>query len=199
MHAISRRRRIRSRLAGGRSVAEVHNQRWISSVALQALDQLGAGVIVTDNCGRVIEMNRAAESIVRLEDGLLIRNGQLCAKRVFETTKVTKLIAGATAEGKPGAAAGRMLIGRCDGLPAYVLTMAPLRADRAVGNHQFAMIVVVDPTQHSPSEKDLAEFFGLSPAEARLAAALLTGKTLSDIAANSGIRITTLRTHSRPS
>src|SRR5439155_11361750 len=80
------------------------------------------------------------------------------------------------------------------GPPAYVLTVAPLRADLAVGDRRFAMIVVVDPERHSPSENDLAEFFGLSPAEARLAAALLTGKTLSDIAANSGIRITTLRT-----
>src|SRR5438105_3055567 len=98
MHAISRRRSIRSRRAVGRSVAEVHNRRWISSVAVQALDQLGAGVIVIDSSGRVIEMNRAAEAIVRLEDGLLIRNVQLSAKRVFETAKVAKLIAGATAE-----------------------------------------------------------------------------------------------------
>jgi DNA-binding CsgD family transcriptional regulator len=34
----------------------------------------------------------------------------------------------------------------------------------------------------------------LSPAEARLAAALLTGKTLAQIAAGAGVRITTLRT-----
>lgn len=56
------------------------------------------------------------------------------------------------------------------------------------------MIVVVDPQRHSPSENDLAEFFGLSPAEARLAAALLTGQTLSQIAGNTGVRITTVRT-----
>jgi DNA-binding CsgD family transcriptional regulator len=34
----------------------------------------------------------------------------------------------------------------------------------------------------------------LSPAEARLAAGLVTGKTLSQIAASTGVRITTLRT-----
>ncbi len=87
-----------------------------------------------------------------------------------------------------------MLVGRCDGLPAYVLTVVPLRADLVVDDRPFAMIVVVDPARYSPSERDLGEFFGLSPAEARLAAALLTGKTLSNIAANSGIRITTVRT-----
>jgi len=47
-------------------------------------------------------------------------------------------------------------------------------------------MVVVDPQRHSPAAEDLAEFFGLSPAEARLAGALLTGKTLAQIAAGTG-------------
>jgi hypothetical protein len=86
----------------------------ISAVSTQALDHLAAGVIVTNSCAGVIQINRAAESIVRLEDGLLIRNGQLCAGRVFETARVAKLIAGATAEDNSGAAAARMLVGRSD-------------------------------------------------------------------------------------
>ena len=79
-------------------------------------------------------------------------------------------------------------------MPAYVLTVTPLRAALGVGDRRLAMIIVVDPERHIPSEGDLAEFFGLSPAEARLGAALLTGKRLSVIAANSGIQVTTLRT-----
>jgi DNA-binding CsgD family transcriptional regulator len=176
---------------------EIHNRKWISSVALLALDQLSAGVIVTDSCGRVIEMNRAAEAIVQLEDGLLVRDGRFCARRVFETSKVAKLIDDATTEGKSRLAAGRMLIGRSDGSPAHVLTVTPLLADLAIDDRRFAMIVIVDPARRSPSEADLAEFFGLSPAEARVAAALLTGSRLSDIAANSGVQVTTVRTQLR--
>jgi DNA-binding NarL/FixJ family response regulator len=56
------------------------------------------------------------------------------------------------------------------------------------------MVVIVDPEDLSPSERDLADLFGLSPAESRLAAALTTGKRLSDIVAASGLQITTLRT-----
>src|SRR5260370_3450178 len=194
MKPISMRRRIRTRRAVGWSRAGFHNPRWRSTVALQALDQLGAGVIVTDNCGQIVEMNRVAESIVRLEDGLMIRNGQLCAGRVFESAKVAKLIAGAAVEDKAAMAARRMLVRRQDGRPAYVLTVAPLRAELAVDDRPFAMIVVVDPARHSPSERDLAEFFELSPAEARLAVALLTRKKLAEIAGNTGIQITTLRT-----
>jgi DNA-binding CsgD family transcriptional regulator len=194
MHAISRRRKLRSSHAVGRSSAEYHNRRRVPSVAVQALDQLCVGVIVTGNCGQVIDMNPAAQSIVQLEDGLLVRDDRLCARRVFESAKVAKLIADATAGSKAGAAAGRMLVGRRDGLPAYVLTVAPLRAELAVNDGRFAIIVVVNPERHSPSERDLAELLGLSPAEARLAAALLTGRTLSEIATNSDIQITTVRT-----
>jgi DNA-binding CsgD family transcriptional regulator len=197
MEAITKRRNIRSRRAAGWSMAELHNRRWTQSVALWAIDQLCAGVVVTDNDERIMAMNRTAKSIVRLDDGLNVRNDRLCARRAFETAKIAKLIAGATAEAKLGAAAGRMLVGRCGGLPPYVLTVAPLRTDIAVDERRFALIVVVDPLRHSPSEEDLAEFFGLSPAEARLAASLLVGKTLSQITASTGVRITTLRTQLR--
>jgi DNA-binding CsgD family transcriptional regulator len=194
MRAISKAKGIRGPRLTDWWARGFHDRRRSASVALGALDQLCAGVIVTDNGGKVIEMNRAAKSIVWLGDGLNVRNSRLCARRTFETVKVEKLITAATADAKLAATAGRMLVGRADGLPSYVLTVAPLNTDMAVDDQRLALIVVVDPLRHSPSEKDLAEFFGLSPAEARLAVALLTGKTLSQIAAGTGVRITTLRT-----
>ena len=39
--------------------AELRNLAWKSAAALRALDQLAAGVIITDGDGRVVEMNRA--------------------------------------------------------------------------------------------------------------------------------------------
>jgi hypothetical protein len=150
MQNILPRRRLRPRRCIWSPTPEVHNRKWMSTVALQALDQLTAGVIIADGRAEVIEMNRAAESIVQLEDGLLIRNDRLCARRAFETGKVTKLIAGATVEGRSAASAGRMLIGRCDGLPAYVLSVAPLRTGLAVDNRRLAMVVIVDPALHCP-------------------------------------------------
>jgi PAS domain-containing protein len=38
-----------------------------SAIALRALDQLATGLIVTDSGGRVVEMNRPAARIARLE------------------------------------------------------------------------------------------------------------------------------------
>ena len=195
MPALSRRKRPRSRRVFGWSHADIHNRRSIPSIERQALDQLCAGVIVTDDAGLIIESNRTANAIVQLADGLLIREGRLCARRIFETSKMARLIAAATEEKSPVGGA-RMVIGRCEGLPPYVLAVMPLHA-APVDDQRLAMIIIVDPARYVPSEKDLADLFGLSPAEARVTAALMTGKSLADIAAASGVQITTVRTQLR--
>ena len=89
-----------------------------------------------------------------------------------------------------------MVIGRCDGLPPYKLAVMPLHA-APIDDRRLAMIIIVDPARSVPSERDLADLFGLSPAEARVATALMTGKSLADIAAASGVQITTVRTQLR--
>jgi DNA-binding NarL/FixJ family response regulator len=55
-------------------------------------------------------------------------------------------------------------------------------------------MTALDPDARSPSERDLAEFFGLSRAESWLTAALLAGKTMREAATDLEVQITTLRT-----
>jgi DNA-binding CsgD family transcriptional regulator len=144
---------------------------WYARVTARVLDTLSVGVVVTDGAAGPVGMNRAAQRILRHEDGLVVRNGRLAARRVFESTKLALLIAAAAAEPE-GAAPGRMTVGR--------------------GAEQLEYLAV--PGEPSPSARDLTEFFGLSPAEGRLAAALMTGQTLCEIAQCFGLRVTTLRT-----
>lgn len=173
---------------------ELHNLGWKSSVALRALDQLGAAVIIADSDGRVIQTNRFAERVLQRGDGLKIRNGNLGALDVSESAGLETAIAAAAVEQKTPAAIGRMRVRRHDGRLPYVLTVAPLGADLTGFGRPLAMIVLTDPDECSPSDRDLAEFFGLSPAESRLAVALLAGKKLSVVAMEFGVQITTLRT-----
>jgi PAS domain-containing protein/DNA-binding CsgD family transcriptional regulator len=167
---------------------------WEPAIALRALDQFAAAVIVADSDGRVIEMNRAAERVLQRGDGLMIRNGKLGALDAFDRARLEAFITAAAAEQKTAAAIGRMRIRRHDGRPPYTLTVVPLGAELAVCGRPPAMIVLADPDERSPSERDLAEFFGLSPAESRLAVALLGGKRLSEVSRDFGVQITTLRT-----
>jgi len=49
------------------------------------------------------------------------------------------------------------------------------------------MRLVADPDARTPSERDLAEFFGLSPAESRLTAALDTTRVIGPVGAPLGL------------
>ena len=177
-----------------RLCVELHNLGWKSSVALRALDQLGAAVIIADSDGRMIQANRAAERVLQRGDGLRIQNGKLRALDVSESAGLEAAIAAAAVEPKTPAAIGRMRVRRHDGRLPYVLTVAPLAADLTGFGRPLAMIVFTDPDECSLSDGNLAEFFGLSPAESRLAVALLAGKKLSEVAMEFGVQITTLRT-----
>ena len=165
---------------------------WKSALALKALDRIATAVIVTEESGRVVECNAAAERILRLDDGLGVRGGILTPRRAFEVLKLTRMIATAAARSDQGT--GHMLIGRSGNHAAYVITVAPLGAEFALDGRPLAMILVADPDEHAPAHNDLAELFGFSPAESRLAAALMEGRKLDQITGELGVRITTLRT-----
>jgi DNA-binding CsgD family transcriptional regulator/PAS domain-containing protein len=166
-----------------------------SAIARGRLNHLNAGVIFTDGNGRIIETNQAGEAVLRIGDGLTMRGGQICARRSFETAKLAYLIANATAASDSGLAAGCMLIAREGGLPAYVVRVAPVRASSAGYTRPVAMILVTAPEENSVSERELADLYGLSPAESRLAIALAQGKRLTGLVSEFGVQITTLRTH----
>jgi DNA-binding CsgD family transcriptional regulator len=162
-----------------------------SAIMRGGLDHVAAGVMFADKDGRIIETNHAAERILRLGDGLTFRNGKICARRSFETTKLAELIAQATAD-RPSA--GCLLVGRDGGRPAYVVRVAPVGPDLAEHVPPMAMILVSAPDENRISEGELAELYGLSPAESRLAVALAFGKRLSELVGEFGVQITTLRT-----
>ena len=168
---------------------------WQSAVAVRALDQLLAGVIVADGNGWVTGMNGAAERIIRHGDGLVVRNGRLGALRVFEEAKLAASLASAT-KAEP-AASSRVLLGRRGSMRHYMLTVTPLGVDLGFYTDPLALILVVDPEARSPRVSDLSAYFGLSPAEGRLAVLLMSGKQLRAISSDCGVAIPTLRSQLR--
>jgi PAS domain-containing protein/DNA-binding CsgD family transcriptional regulator len=165
-----------------------------SAVMRDRLDHLAAGVIFTDKDGRIVETNRAAERVLRLGDGLTIRDGKICARRNFETAKLTELIANGASASGGSPSAGCLLVGRDGGRPSYVVRVAPVIAGLAGYDLTMAMILVSTPDENRVSESELAELYGLSPAESRLAVAVAFGKRLNVLAGEFGLQITTLRT-----
>ena len=157
------------------------------------LEQLSTGIILTDARGRIVELNRAAERILRTDDGLTMRGGQLCAKRTFEASRLTAMIAAAAGNDRTKRAAGRMLVARHAGSRSYVVAVTAISKSLSRYKHNLAIVLIADPNVHVLTEQDLTDCFGVSRAEARLAAALMTGKRLADIATESDLRMSTLR------
>ena len=163
------------------------------SAANQALQYLSVGVVLTDLDGLVLEMNDLAADILRAEDGLQVRDGRLTALRNFEAAKLAAGLSGRHRDGTQ-VADGHLLVGRRGGGRPYAVTIAPLNAEDGVHEASIAMVLIVNPDWQTPSERSVAEFFGLSPAESRLAGALMRGRKLAEIARDCGVEVTTLRT-----
>jgi DNA-binding CsgD family transcriptional regulator len=79
-----------------------------------------------------------------------------------------------------------------------VVTVMPLGAEHSSVGHRTAMLLISGAASYTGVEEQISELFGLSGAEARLAAALARGRTMGEIAADQGgAKITTLRTQLR--
>jgi hypothetical protein len=155
------------------------------------LDQVAAGMMYVDSVGQIIETNHEAEHILHVGDGLTIRKGHIQARRCFETAKLTSLIAKA-ASGK-GPSNGCLLVGREGGLPAYVVRVAPTIGPIGY-NLPMAVILISAPHENHVCEGELAQLYGLSRSESRLAMALEHGKKMTALPDEFGVKITTLRT-----
>jgi DNA-binding CsgD family transcriptional regulator/PAS domain-containing protein len=164
-----------------------------SALGRASIEQLAAGAIFTDGEGQIVETNQAGERILRIGDGLTMRDGQISARRSFETAKLASLIASAVGSGSR-LSAGCMLVARDGGRPSYVVRVAPVSVRLAANGLPMAMVLISVPDENRVPEPELAELYGLSPAESRIAIALAQGTRLTELAAELGLRITTLRT-----
>jgi DNA-binding CsgD family transcriptional regulator len=165
-----------------------------STIMRGTLDLLTTGAIFTHGDGQVVEVNRAAERVLRLGDGLTIRDGKICARRNFETTKLDHLIENAAAGTSDGPSAGCMLIARDTGRSPYVVRVAPVSAGLTRFDLPMVMILVSNSDKKPVSETELTQLYGLSPAESRVALALTQGKRMTELAREFDVQITTLRT-----
>jgi DNA-binding CsgD family transcriptional regulator len=168
---------------------------YSSPITRGTLGHVATGIVFTHGDGRIVETNHAGERILRIGDGLTMRNGHIGARRGFETTKLTYLIARAVAPQEGGGpSAGCLLVARGDGQPPYVVRVAPVSAGLAGYDSPMAMLLVSSTDENRVSERELAELYGLSPAESRIAVALARGKRMTDLTGELGVQITTLRT-----
>jgi DNA-binding CsgD family transcriptional regulator len=165
----------------------------------KTLDNVPQGLLVADPSGRILFMNRRAETTLRAKDGLWVASDGIRAHRTEETARLRELLARAanTSTGNGTHAGGVLSISRPGQRRSLKIMIAPLPSSPDRGQHgPAALLLISAPEQSTPTDaKLLQKLLDLTPMEARLTAAIVEGRTVKEFAEETGISMNTARTH----
>jgi DNA-binding CsgD family transcriptional regulator len=158
-----------------------------------ALDALSFTAIVVDASGRVAFANAQAEMLNREGAGLRLCEGRIGCAVQRQAREFERLIRSAASGGVGGA----MRLTNSSGEAALLVLIAPMpNRLRESQNGDGLALVAIRREKDDPAfaETIVSQLFELSRSEAQVVCALLAGATLDEIAAQRGVKITTIKT-----
>ena len=167
-------------------------------------DEMGAvfdhaavqGLFVLDPQGQVRRINREAERILAARLGLTLSQGRLRASAPGPARRLEALIALATSTDPTVRQGGSMVLPSGEVRTPVGLTVIPVLTERhaVFGHRPSAIVCVTDPEAATrvPAEV-LRQMYGFTPAEARVALAILDGATVREAARALGVSFHTAR------
>ena len=164
-----------------------------------ALEVVRHGVMIVAAEHLVINLNSAAERIVRAEDGLCMQSGRIAAKSTRAEQELHCAIQNALA-GEPSAVrtAQSLTCVRPSGKRPYVIHVLPSHrrnADEPL-RRPMALVLIIDPDDEpEPAAALLRRLYHLTEAEAEVALHVMHGEDVRQIAEELSISLTTVRTH----
>ncbi len=177
--------------------SQLHHAEMRRHAAEEAIDRLRRGVFMLDALGGVCFVNTAAGKMIAGADGLRIRDGQLHVADAAAARRLAALQAEVLAPLSVPRMEGVVLVPRPSGRQPYVIILTRVPTLLAVqGVHPAVIGFITDPDADlALATQQLGGLFGLTPMEARIAVAIVSGKTLPAAARALGIRPSTARTH----
>lgn len=163
-----------------------------------ALDQLRMGVILADNSGTPLYLNRAAELMMTQDTGLGVFHNRLAVHSPAETAKLHQLIADASAGVNGVTIGGDMRItmpSKLEFLHCLVTPVSPeisFMLNTSLGPDCIA-VFLTKPGNLQLSPKRLVTLYKITPAEARLASRLAALRSVEEAADDLGITLSTAR------
>jgi DNA-binding CsgD family transcriptional regulator len=156
---------------------------------LSGLDLLPIAVLVLDQHGKILITNKAAKDVIRLGGTVAVVDNALSVECGPLNKTFRQLIAG-TGNRIPGG-----LIVRRAALKPLAILVVPVPHNGKPG-YPASLVFVTDPELPCVADTELlARLFGFTPAEARVAALVMRGKAVGDIADALGITAHTARNH----
>jgi DNA-binding CsgD family transcriptional regulator len=185
-------------LAIARKVNMRLGEGWSAAAEIQSgFARLSVPAFIVDASAFVRHANPAAESLVGRSRKFVVRGGRLRAADASAESQLQRAVR--TAAAQPGRACA-FAVHLDGGRVATVLT-APLAADPKVAAHwrDPLALVLVDAGEVDPQSIAwrMRQIYGLTPAEARVAALVALGQTVEEIALSMQVKRPTLRTHLR--
>jgi len=168
------------------------------------LDSLRAGVVLLNDRGECIFVNREAQRLCAADDGIYVRESRLGAHRPDEHQLLSRLIARASAlgAGKTAPSGGDVSIHRRSASPLKIsaVALSSRSAVRKRSSTKIASLVVFIRTVDdglTTLPDLLMTTFGLTSAEARLGAQLFEGCSLTQAAERNNVSRETVRVQLR--
>lgn len=162
------------------------------------LDGLAVGVVLIGENGEALHANSAARRIAERKDGLTIARGRLHAAADTANRALAQAIAEASATTtRAGSSAGAGLaVPRSSGERPYAVLVSPGPGaeSESLYRNAAAVVLIGDPDARLETpERVVAQLYGLTPSEARLAVAVASGDSLEEYAAAREIAVSTAR------
>ena len=170
----------------------------LAATAFSVLDALPHAVFLLDRDGRILHCNGVADALLQRGDRLVSRRGVLHAASQASTNRLAALLARAAGRGGVPPSAGTLRLARGIREGGLALLAMPFRqeAEWSLIRAPAVLLCVTElDVLPPPPARQIAELFGLTAAEGVLAADLLAGLDLREIAERRGRSINTVRTH----
>ena len=162
------------------------------------LDATGLGLVQLDARGRIVAANDRARNILRTGDGLLDGDGVLSARAPRDNDSLQNLLGRALAPFGARGAGGSTRVRRPGPLPPLVVHVHPVQGRETdfQGWPVAALVLVVDPAGGADIDPGVvAAALDLTGMQSRVAVLLAQGMSVSEIAATTGRKESTIRSH----
>ena len=171
----------------------------LGMAAAELFNTIQVGVVQLNRRGEFREANSRAHALLSKGDGLELRERRLRASLFDEDARLQKLLAQAWPFPSGSMCGGSMRISRSHSVSQLVLHVHPMfDMGMPVQGSAGVLVLVIDPTDRMDIDPERAgKMFGLTPAESQIAVLLAQGKSVDEVARETGRRPNTVKWHLR--
>jgi DNA-binding CsgD family transcriptional regulator len=163
-----------------------------AELGAMAIDALALAMFIVNGSGKILHLNISAENLLNSSvSGLSSKAGCLVASHHTDKNQFLGLIMAATTYPAVG---GAMFLKNSDAKQVFITPLPAASKFNQDWQIPLALVLITERGKSLPQLQFLKQLYDLSPAELRVAVALLEGKSLENYALMAGVTMNTVRT-----